>query len=52
MYLTGAGELICRHLEEREGHSMDPGFLHIQFEALEPPDGAIQVDVTPTPEAT
>ena len=50
VYLRGSEELIRRRLEEREGHFMDPALLRSQFEALEPPEGAIQVDITPAPE--
>jgi gluconokinase len=28
---------------------MDPALLQSQFEALEPPDDAIQVDIAPAP---
>lgn len=49
VHLTGAEELVRRRLEEREGHFMDPALLHSQFEALEPPEGAVQVDVGPGP---
>ena len=30
---------------------MNPNLLHSQFEALEAPEGALQVDVSPPPEA-
>jgi gluconokinase len=50
VYLRGSEELIRRRLAERKGHFMDPALLHSQFEALEPPEGAIQVDITPAPE--
>jgi gluconokinase len=50
VYLTGSEELIRRRLEEREGHFMDPALIHSQFEALEPPVGAIRVDVAPAPD--
>jgi len=43
-------ELIRRRLDEREGHFMDSALLQSQFDALEPPEGAIRVDVTPVPE--
>ena len=49
VYLRGSEELI-RRLEEREGHFMDPALLRSQFEALEPPEGAIQLDLTPAPD--
>jgi gluconokinase len=29
---------------------MSPALLHSQFETLEPPDDAVQIDVTPPPE--
>jgi gluconokinase len=51
VYLYGSEELIGRRLAARKGHFMNPGLLHSQFEALEPPEGAIRVDVTPAPEA-
>ena len=33
-----------------KGHFMDPNLLRSQFEALEVPEGTLQVDVTPAPE--
>lgn len=51
VYLRGSEDLIRRRLAEREGHFMDPALLRSQFEALEPPEGAIQVDIAPAPEA-
>jgi gluconate kinase len=30
---------------------MNPSLLHSQLETLEPPEGAVRVDVTPPPEA-
>jgi gluconokinase len=50
VYLHGSEELIRRRLAAREGHFMDPALLQSQFEALEPPEGALRVDVTPAPE--
>jgi gluconokinase len=50
IFLTGSEELIRERLEEREGHFMDPDLIHSQFEALEPPEGVIWVDVAPAPE--
>jgi gluconokinase len=29
---------------------MNPNLLHSQFETLEPPEQAVQVDITPPPE--
>lgn len=50
VYLHGSEALIRSRLAERRGHFMDPGLLESQFEALEPPKDAIQVDVSPPPE--
>jgi gluconokinase len=50
VYLHGSEELIRRRLAERKGHFMAPTLLESQFEALEPPEGALQVDITPAPE--
>lgn len=50
VYLHAPEEMIRRRLADRKGHFMDPGLLKSQFEALEPPEGALQVDVTPAPE--
>ena len=47
VYLHGPKGLIRRRLEERKGHFMDPNLLQSQFEALEPPEGALRVDITP-----
>jgi len=51
VYLNGSEEVIGRRLAARKGHFMNPGLLHSQFEALEPPEDAVRVDVTPAPEA-
>ncbi len=51
VHLRGSEDLIRGRLANRTGHFMNPGLLHSQFEILEPPDQAIQVDVTPAPEA-
>lgn len=50
VHLTGSEELLRRRLEERKGHFMPASLLHSQFEALEPPEHAIAVDVTPPPD--
>jgi gluconokinase len=50
VYLKGSPELIRRRLEARTGHFMNPRLLPSQFETLEPPVHAIEVDVTPPPE--
>lgn len=49
VYLHGPEALIRRRLAERQGHFMAPTLLQSQLEALEPPEGALQVDVTPAP---
>jgi gluconokinase len=50
VYLHGPEGLIRRRLAERKGHFMNPTLLQSQFEVLEPPAGALQVDITPAPE--
>jgi hypothetical protein len=41
---------IQKWLASRTGHFMNPALLQSQFEILEPPEDAIRVDVTGTPE--
>ncbi len=50
VYLRGSEELIRQRLAARKGHFMNPNLLHSQFETLEPPEHAVEVDVTPSPE--
>jgi gluconokinase len=50
VHLRGSEELIRRRMAERKGHFMNPGLLHSQFETLEPPGDALQVDIAPPPE--
>jgi gluconokinase len=50
VHLTGSRELIERRLEARAGHFMDPDLLSSQLETLEIPEGAITIDITPSPE--
>ena len=50
VFLHGSEALISRRLAERKGHFMDPNLLQSQFEALEVPEGTLQVDITPSPE--
>jgi gluconokinase len=52
VHLHGSEELIRRRLAARTGHFMNPGLLHSQFETLEPPEHALRVDVSGTPEET
>ncbi len=51
VFLSGSEELIRQRLAGRTGHFMNPGLLHSQFETLEPPADAVQVDISPGPEA-
>jgi gluconokinase len=50
VHLRGSEELIRQRLAKRKGHFMNPNLLHSQFEALEPPGDALQIDITPPPE--
>src|SRR6478736_4987454 len=50
VYLNGSEELIAKRLAQRKGHFMNPKLLHSQFEALEPPENAVRIDVAPPPE--
>jgi len=50
VYLQGSESLIRDRLANRKGHFMNPNLLHSQFEALEPPEDAIRVDVGPPPD--
>ena len=45
VYLRGSFELLSRRAGEREHRFMPASLLKSQFEALEPPRGAIEVDV-------
>jgi gluconate kinase len=40
----------ANRLAARKGHFMNPGLLDSQFEILEPPEDAIRVDVTGSPQ--
>lgn len=50
VYLRGSEELIRERLAVRKGHFMNPNLLHSQFETLEPPENAAQVDIAPPPD--
>jgi gluconokinase len=50
-YLAGSEELIRQRLAQRKGHFMNANLLHSQFETLEPPQGALRVDVAHSPGA-
>lgn len=51
VYLHGSEDLIRERLAARTGHFMNPNLLHSQFEALEPPEGAVRVEIAAPPEA-
>lgn len=51
VHLRGSVELIRSRLAERRHRYMPASLLESQFDALEPPHGAIEVDVVQTPEA-
>ncbi len=50
VFLHGSAELISRRLAQRKGHFMNPNLLESQLEALEVPEGTLQVEITPAPE--
>lgn len=50
VFLHGDKELIAQRLAARKGHFMNPGLLTSQFETLEPPEHAIKVEISPSPE--
>jgi 6-phosphogluconate dehydrogenase len=49
VHLTGGFNLIFKRLNEREHHFMSSDLLQSQFDTLEPPKDAIQVDVSLSP---
>ncbi len=49
VYLNGSEELIQSRLEKREGHFMSPALLRSQLDAIEAPEGALEVDIAPAP---
>jgi gluconokinase len=51
VYLWAPRELIASRLAQRTGHFMPLSLLDSQFAALEAPKDALQVDVTPGPDA-
>ena len=50
VFLKGDYQLIESRLALRRGHYMNPSLLGSQFETLEEPADAVQVDVTSSPE--
>jgi gluconokinase len=51
VHLTGSPALIRERLAHRTGHFMKAAMLDSQLAALEPPAGAVEVDVAGSPEA-
>ncbi|MCY1030506.1 gluconokinase [Corallococcus sp. BB11-1] len=50
VYLHAPSEVIQERLQRREGHFMPPRLLVSQLAAMEPPEDALAVDVTPSPD--
>jgi gluconokinase len=50
VHLAGSFELIGSRLAARKGHYMPASLLASQFDALEPPSGALTIDIADTPE--
>lgn len=50
VYLTGTPALLAERIGGRKGHFMKPEMLQSQLAALEPPENALTIDVTPPPE--
>jgi len=50
VFLTGDRDLLLARMQHRPGHYMKPGMLDSQLAVLEPPAGALTLDVRHTPE--
>ena len=50
VFLKGSMELINKRLSKRKGHYMPKTLLKSQFEALEKPTNALEVDIKHSPE--
>lgn len=50
VFLNAPRELIAKRLRQRTGHFFDPALLASQFETLEVPRDALEVDASPAPE--
>jgi gluconokinase len=50
VYLQGGFDIICKRLKERKSHFFNPALLRSQFDALEPPKGALIVDASKEPQ--
>lgn len=51
VYLKGPQQLIAKRVANRTGHFFDPALLQTQFEDLEEPCDALEVDIAQPPEA-
>jgi gluconokinase len=47
VFLHAPREVLAERLHNRPGHFMPPSLLGSQLDTLEPPEGALPVDVTP-----
>lgn len=50
IYLKGSYEQIFERMRKRKNHFMDAAMLKSQFEALEEPDNAVNIDIINSPE--
>lgn len=50
VHLTGDRDLLAERLASRRGHFMNPALLDSQIATLEPPAGALEIDIALTPE--
>jgi gluconokinase len=48
-YLSGDRDLLLQRIAGRTGHYMKPGMLDSQLAALEPPAGALKLDISHSP---
>ena len=51
VYLKGNRELIAPRIAHRKNHFMNQSLLESQFDALEEPSDAINVDISATPQS-
>lgn len=49
VYLYGSRELLWKRISARKGHFMKPAMLDSQLAALEVPEHALAIDITPEP---
>lgn len=49
IFLAGDYNTILQRVGQRRGHCMKPDMVRSQFEALEPPHGALTLDISQTP---